>query len=113
VKNTHFIVGLYFLLSRAHITNAQNLGTITSPSSIVNGETSMQDIFMNIGDNILGISSGIAVIILIIGGITYTLSGGDEEKEIQSKRTIKWALLGLAFTLISYVITIFITDILG
>jgi len=48
---------------------------------------------------IASIGFGLAVIILIVGGIQYMISGGDEEKAKKAKKWIINALIGIAIIL--------------
>jgi len=48
---------------------------------------------------IAAIGFGIAIIILIIGGINYMTSGGDEEKATKAKKMMINAIIGIAIVL--------------
>lgn len=48
---------------------------------------------------IAAVGFGLAVIFLIIGGINYMLSGGDDEKAKSAKKLIVNALIGIAIIL--------------
>ncbi len=50
----------------------------------------------------------IAVIVLIIGGILYTVSDGDSSKIKRAKDMILYAIVGLVFVLMAFVVTNFI-----
>lgn len=67
-------------------------------------------IFKQITNTILYIVGVIAVIMLIIGGIKYVISGGDAKKVTDAKNTILYAIIGLviaflAFAVVNFVIT--------
>lgn len=67
-------------------------------------------IFKQITNTILYIVGVIAVIMLIIGGIKYVISGGDAKKVTDAKNTILYAIIGLviaflAFAIVNFVIT--------
>ncbi|MBP9686494.1 MAG: peptidoglycan-binding protein [Candidatus Doudnabacteria bacterium] len=46
----------------------------------------------------------LAVLFIVIGGYRYITSGGDDKKATQGKKTIQWALVGLAVALSAYAI---------
>lgn len=69
-------------------------------------------IFKTITDVLLFIIGAISVIMLIIGGIRYTVSNGDSAAVTSAKNTILYAVIGivvaiLAYALVNFVITSF------
>ena len=67
-------------------------------------------IFKTITNTVLYIVGVIAVIMLIIGGIKYVVSGGDAKKVTDAKNTVLYAIIGLiiaflAFAIVNFVIT--------
>ena len=67
-------------------------------------------VFKQVTNTILYIVGIIAVIMLIIGGIRYVISGGDAKKVIDAKNTVLYAIIGLiiaflAFAIVNFVIT--------
>lgn len=67
-------------------------------------------IFKRITNTILYIVGIIAVIMLIIGGIKYVISGGDAKKVTDAKNTVLYAIIGLivaflAFAIVNFVIS--------
>ena len=67
-------------------------------------------IFKTITNTVLYIVGVIAVIMLIIGGIKYVISGGDAKKVTDAKNTVLYAIIGLiiaflAFAIVNFVIT--------
>ena len=66
-------------------------------------------VFKKITNTILYIVGILAVIMLIIGGIRYVVSGGDSKKVTDAKNTILYAIIGLivcflAFAIVNFVI---------
>jgi amino acid permease len=56
----------------------------------------IDDIIKAVMDFIAIVGSSIAVIMVIWGGIVYMTAGSSEEKTKNAKKTIQWALTGLA-----------------
>lgn len=56
----------------------------------------------------LGILGGVAVIVIIIAGILYTISAGDAGKVKKAKNTILYAVIGLVVAMLSSAIIAFI-----
>ena len=62
--------------------------------------------------SIIGISGLIAVIFVVIGGINYMTSGGDTGKIEKAKKTLLYAVIGLAITVLAFAITNFVIRVL-
>ena len=58
-------------------------------------------IFKTITDVLLFIIGAISVIMLIVGGIRYTVSGGDQSAVTSAKNTILYAIVGIVVAPIS------------
>lgn len=72
-------------------------------------------IFQTITNVLLFIIGAISVIMLIIGGIRYVVSGGDQAAVTSAKNTILYAVIGivvaiLAYALVNFVITSFTAE---
>ncbi len=72
------------------------------------GGGNVSDIVANIIQSLLGIVGVLALAMFVYGGITWMISGGSSEKIEQGKKTIVWAVLGLAIVFFSYAILDFI-----
>lgn len=64
--------------------------------------------FKQITNTILYIVGIIAVIMLIIGGIRYVISGGDSKKVTDAKNTVLYAIIGLVICFFAYAIVNFV-----
>ena len=68
--------------------------------------------FRQITNTVLFIVGVIAVIMLIIGGIKYVISGGDSKKVTDAKNTILYAIIGMVIAVFSYAIVTFVLSAL-
>lgn len=68
--------------------------------------------FKQVTNTVLYIVGIIAVIMLIIGGIKYVISGGDSKKVTDAKNTILYAIIGLVIAFLSYAIVNFVISAL-
>ena len=59
-------------------------------------------------NTMLFVLAGIAVIMIVIGGIKYTLSNGDQAGINSAKNTILYAVVGLIVAIMSYAIVNFV-----
>lgn len=81
----------------------------------VNGGGSPDDLEGNIGliiNAIIGFVAIIAVIVIIIGGINYTMSQGDPQKTKKAKDTILYGVIGLIISLLAFAIVNFVLNAL-
>lgn len=78
-------------------------GEDQSPKLFGNG-----GVFSTITNVLLFIIGAISVIMLIIGGIRYTVSGGDQAAITSAKNTILYAIVGIIVALLAYAIVNFV-----
>lgn len=67
-------------------------------------------IFRTITNVLLFLIGAVAVIMLIIGGIRYTISGGDSTAVTAAKNTILYSIVGIIVALLAYAIVNFVLD---
>lgn len=72
------------------------------------GECAGDGIFTTITNVLLFLVGAISVIMLIIGGIRYTISGGDSTAVTSAKNTILYAVIGIIVSLLAYAIVNFV-----
>lgn len=61
-------------------------------------------IFRTITNVLLFLIGAISVIMLIIGGIRYTVSGGDQAAVTSAKNTILYAIVGIVVAILAYAV---------
>ncbi|QHN42273.1 hypothetical protein GII36_00135 [Candidatus Mycosynbacter amalyticus] len=66
-------------------------------------------IFAQVTNVMLFIIGAISVIMIIIGGLRYVLSGGDSANVSAAKNTILYAIVGIIVALLAYAAVSFIT----
>ncbi|MBO7131850.1 hypothetical protein J6V85_01105 [Candidatus Saccharibacteria bacterium] len=69
-------------------------------------------VFREVTNTILYIVGIIAVIMLIIGGIKYVISGGDSKKVTDAKNTVLYAIIGLVISFLAFAIVNFVISAL-
>lgn len=72
------------------------------------GDTKLGPLIKNIVNILLFVLGAIAVIMIVIGGIRYTLSNGDSSAITGAKNTILYAVIGLVVALLAYAIVNFV-----
>ncbi len=69
-------------------------------------------VFRQVTNTILYIVGIIAVVMLIIGGIKYVVSGGDSKKVTDAKNTVLYAIIGLVIAVLAFAIVNFVINAL-
>jgi hypothetical protein len=67
-------------------------------------------VFKTITNVLLFIIGAISVIMLIIGGIRYVISGGDSSAVTAAKNTILYAVVGIIVALLAYALVNFVLN---
>ena len=68
-----------------------------------------EGIFTTIVNVMLFLIGAISVIMLIIGGVRYTISNGDQGAVTSAKNTIMYAIIGLIVAILAFAIVRFVT----
>lgn len=69
------------------------------PSELATGDNS---VFKTVTNVLLFIIGAVSVIMLVIGGIRYTISGGDSNQVTSAKNTILYAIVGIIVAILAY-----------
>jgi hypothetical protein len=73
----------------------------------------LAQIAQNALNYLLGIAGILCVVMLVVGGIFYMTSGGDEDRMEIGKKTITYAIIGLAVILLSLAIVSAIAGVIS
>lgn len=65
-------------------------------------------LFRTITNILLFIIGAISVIMLVVGGIRYTISGGDQNQVTAAKNTIMYAIVGIVVAILAYAVVNFV-----
>ena len=99
----------------AAITTALYANSVIATDIVVTNPITTDD-FAQIIENtllwVLGIAGSIALFMLIVGGIMYITSAGDEQKVATAKKIFNFTVIGLIVVLLSYSIIKALSDIL-
>jgi len=74
------------------------------------GNKSITELIKTVTDILLFVLGAIAVIVIVIGGIRYAVSGGDSSAVTGAKNSILYAVIGLVVALLAYAIVHFVVD---
>lgn len=83
------------------VTNGAACAAPTGASGTLFGDGS---IFTKIVNVLLFIIGAVAVIMLIVGGIRYTVSGGKSDEVTAAKNTILYAIVGIVVAFLAYAV---------
>jgi hypothetical protein len=88
----------------------QKGGSIDGDGKCDKGGSDLQGLFTTVTNILLFLVGAIAVIMLVIGGLKYVTSNGDQNAITSAKQTILYAIIGivvafLAYAAVNFVIT--------
>lgn len=78
-----------------------------TPTNLFGGNQSIFKIVTNV---LLFLVGAISVIMLIVGGIRYVISGGDQAQVTSAKNTILYAIVGIVIAFLAYAAVNFVVD---
>lgn len=82
----------------------------TGQSENLTGESG---VFRTVTNILLFIIGAVAVIMLVIGGIRYTISGGDSNQVTAAKNTILYAIIGIVVAILAFAAVNFVIGSFG
>jgi hypothetical protein len=86
----------------------QGSGGRWSGSGCTQGSRTVTGTLKSVGNILIFITSAVSVVMLIVGGLRYALSGGDQGTITSAKNTILYALIGLIIAAAAYAIVNFV-----
>ena len=101
-------IALPMIASAQSNLNANDLGVGAIQSEIKLGSGDVRQTAARIINVALGFLGIIAVVIVLLGGFKYMISGGNEEKTSEAKNLIVSGIIGLAIILSAWAITGFV-----
>lgn len=109
-----------FALATPAVVHAQACDDVTSgigggagcakPTNAAGQLFGSDSIFQTVTNILLFLIGAISVIMLIIGGIRYVVSGGDQNAITSAKNTILYAIIGIVVAFLAFAAVRFVTD---
>lgn len=115
-----FVVVSLFVLLAGVIFDAQSAAATTIELSMQAGANSARGtdqvtdlfgqagVFQNITNALLFVVGSISVIMLVIGGLRYVVSGGESSAVQAAKNTILYAIVGVIVSMLAYAAIAFV-----
>lgn len=106
------IIGLALVVGLGVVATPVTVGAVnvftpcsTSSGAVCAGKSdSVNGIIKNVVNAILMLLGAVSVVMIIIGGFRYTVSGGDSSGITSAKNTILYAVVGLVVAFLAYAI---------
>lgn len=106
MEATFFFSGFMTLVPGKAFAQVNTSGGLTGGSDAANDQANLAqdfpDIFRTIVNIILFLVGAVAVIMLVIGGFKYVVSGGDSNAIESAKNTILYAIIGIVVAFLAY-----------
>lgn len=107
------VLGLSFVLAPQAIAQSDDVsGGISGGAEAARGDDqgdSLTEIFRTVVNIMLFLIGAVAVIMLVIGGIRYVVSGGNQDQVTGAKNTIMYAIIGIVVAFLAYAAVSFVT----
>ena len=94
-------------VTQGGIGNGANCAAPTGAAQNLFGDGS---IFNTVTNILLFLIGAVSVVMLIIGGIRYVVSGGDQGAVTSAKNTILYAIIGIVVAFLAFAAVRFVTD---
>jgi len=86
----------------------QGSGGTWSGSTCSQGTRTLTGTIRTIGNILVFLTGSISVLMIILGGVRYALSGGDQGAITSAKNTILYAIIGIVVSVAAYAIVNFV-----
>lgn len=83
---------------------------LTAPTSL-GGPANFGSLASTITNLLLGIAGAVAVIFIVVGGIMYATSAGNDSQVQKAKSTITNAVIGLVIAILAFAIVNFVLSV--
>jgi hypothetical protein len=93
------------------IVSAQYNPTDGQPDGIADA-TDMNEVILSAINWILAFLASLSVLMIVVAGIMYITSGGDESRTETAKKWLTYSIVGLVVALLSYVIVKTVSEML-
>lgn len=90
--------------------NFKNGTKCAKPTGVVDNLTGSEGVFAVVANILLFLVGAVAVIMLIIGGLRYVTSNGDQNAVTGAKNTIMYAIIGIIVAFLAYAGVQFVTS---
>lgn len=88
---------------------AGNGGSCSTPGSV----RTVPNTIRSVVEILIFVVGAVSIIMVVIGGLRYVLSGGDEKAISAAKNTILYSIIGIIISVASYAIVSFVLTNLG
>lgn len=120
IKNSLKLFGSYVaaaaVVAALDIAQAHAVGTVQGGATSAKAADQPGDlfgdagVFSKISSVLLFIVGAVAVIMIVIGGLRYVISGGDSSQVQSAKNTILYALVGIIVAILAYAAVNFVIN---
>ena len=83
------------------------------PPRTLGGPDGLEAVFSSVLNAALALGGIALFIMLLVGGIKYITAGGDSKAAASAQQTLTWAILGLVFLAMAYLILRLIANFTG
>ena len=112
IKNAFYTM-LATVLVLPSVTLAQGYNVADGQPIGIADSTDINTIIVDVINWILAFLASMSVLMIVVAGIMYITSGGDETRIGTAKKMLTYSVVGLVVSLLAFVIVYFVTMSLG
>ncbi len=114
VKKYLYSIIVFFVVTIPQIVSATiDLPTEAQTGLPEGGNGAVLKAIESVVEFVVGVIGSIAVLMIVISGIMYMVSGGDQQKAETAKNILTYSVIGLVIAILAYAIVIFIGTTFG
>ncbi len=100
------VMMLSYVIVAASKTALKWTGTPTNPNELKNpiNINNFTQLYRTVIEGFFGIMGLVAILMIVVSGYRYITAGGNEEQTHSAKNGLKYAIIGVAISLLAYVI---------
>jgi len=85
------------------IYDVMNVSPAVVPKAAMAAKT-LSEIILNVLKSLMSFIGGLSVLMIVVGGVIYITSAGDERHSEMGKNTVKYAVVGIVIAIVSLVV---------
>jgi hypothetical protein len=114
VKKYLYSIIVFFVVTIPQIVSAEIVLPTESQTGLPEGGNgAVLKAIESVVEFVVGVIGSIAVLMIVVSGIMYIVSGGDQQKAETAKKILTYSVIGLVIAILAYAIVIFIGTTFG
>ncbi len=113
MKKMYYLVSFVFFVAVPHILYATNIDLPENTGLPNHGKNDVKGAIEDVLNAILGILAVLSILMIVVSGVMYITSAGDQGRVDTAKKMLTYSIVGLVVSLLGYVIVFSVAKALG